>query len=173
MRAFIAAEVQRFFDLDALVAEIEGIPRSRPVKTETLHMTFIFLGELDSASLNGIVLSLSGVQLRRFPLKIMGIGFFPDPHRARIAYLNVVSNPEIEEDYRLIRKSVGPGFDAKGQFVPHITIGRFRSPVNLAGLMEKYSWIRSDQEIREVGIFSSTLTLDGPVYRPIATFQLK
>lgn len=173
MRAFIAVEVSRFSDLEPLFEEIGSITGSKPVRTEALHMTFVFLGEVDSAGINRIVLSLSSVQMRRFSVEIRGIGCFPGEQRARVVFLNVASNPEIEENYHLIHKSVGPGLGSREPFIPHITIGRFRSPVNLASIRDKYSWIKSDQEIRKVGIFSSRLTPDGPIYRPIAEFQLK
>lgn len=173
MRAFIAAEALRFPGLEDLMADVNKISSAKPVKTDRLHLTFLFLGDMDSENLDRITLALRQTTLKKFSLNVRGIGCFPMARRARVLFLKVLNNQEIQENYGLIRKALDPVEEDHENFVPHLTISRFRSPVDLTGLIEKYSRLVSDQEADKMGLFSSKLTPDGPIYRAIAEFQLK
>lgn len=172
MRLFVASSLDRFGELDEIFLEIAHIHDSRMVKTEKLHLTFLFLGEVEETRVPDIISKLSHAHLARFTLHIHGLSAFPSPISARVLYLNVENTPEIQMNYRSIRHSLGE-LSVGEQFVPHITLSRFRNPVDISHLKTRFVNLIRNFEVETISLYRSILSSHGPVYQSLADFQLK
>lgn len=173
MRVFVGSKVSRFDDLNELFQDIRRIPGSRPVNTPEFHLTFVFLGEVDPASVDRISSRIRSVELRQFTVKIRGISAFPSPASAGVLYLNLEDSPEIRYNHMML-DAVLTGFTRENRkFVPHITVSRFRDPVNIQDLEKKYADIQWTEGIRSIFLYRSMLRPEGSVYDPLEEFQLK
>jgi 2'-5' RNA ligase len=173
MRVFVGSNITRFDGLGELFQDIRRIPVSKPVNTPDLHLTFVFLGEVDAASVDRISSRIRSLELRRFTVKIRGLSAFPSPGSAGVLYLNLEDSAEIRYNHRILDSAL-TGFTRESRkFVPHITISRFRDPVNVQDLEKKYASIQWIEEIRSIFLYRSVLRPEGPVYDPLEEFQLK
>ncbi len=173
MRVFVGSKVTRFDDLKELFQDIRRIPGSKPVNTPELHLTFVFLGETDPASVDRISSRIRSVELHRFTVKIEGLSAFPSPASAGVLYLNLEDSPEIRYNHRVLDAALTGFTKENRKFVPHITVSRFRDPVNVKDLERKYAHIQWKEEIRSIFLYRSILKPEGPVYDPLEEFQLK
>ncbi|MEM0158803.1 MAG: RNA 2',3'-cyclic phosphodiesterase [Thermoplasmataceae archaeon] len=169
MRAFIAIEVERFPELNDLENYIRGMENVTPVKTETLHMTMFFLGNISSLATEEICGKLKKLEFQPTEISISGIGAFPNTQAANVLFLNVIENPEIRKAYRTLDEmpSIRVLLKQKNHFVPHITIARFKSPKNVQALVHRFAYISKKINVDHISLFKSTLTDKGPVYEEI------
>lgn len=111
----------------------EDLAGLRWTDTDAWHVTLAFLGSIDAASVTGVVEHLATVA-EAHPAatsKTEGLGGFPAPARARVAWYGIA-----DVDGRLARLAadvaVALGLDASRPFRPHLTLARARrEPVDL------------------------------------------
>ncbi len=172
MRVFLAASIPRFEGIGDLIEAISKIPYSKPVRTPELHLTFRFFGDISPAHVEQLKGSLGEAKLRKFVIKVHGIGAFPSLAKANVLFLEVENSTEITENASLAAH-VKPVTVEKRPFVPHITVGRFNKPADCTPLKKKFGSISFSTEISEITIYESILSEIGPVYNRLKTFQLK
>lgn len=172
MRLFIASSIERFPQLEPLFEELEGISYCRPVRTRELHLTFRFLGEVSEKNYESLRDGFLGLELKRFTLRIDGLGAFPKPGRAKVLFLNVMEEEQIFEDWRLI-SMLPPASELNDRFVPHITVARFKRPYDCRELSAKYRSISFKADAERISLYRSLLTPDGPIYNELEKLQLK
>ncbi len=173
MRVFVASEITRFDGLKELFQDIKRIPGSKPVNAPKLHLTFVFLGEVDPASIDLISSRIRPLDLHRFTVKINGISAFPSPVSAGVLYLNLDESPEIRYNHRMLDAALTGFTKENRKFVPHITVSRFRDPANIQELEKKHSGIKWREEIGSIFLYRSILRPEGPIYEPLEEYQLK
>ncbi len=136
MRLFVAIELpERIRTAVADLAARLGseLPPARWVAAGNLHLTLVFLGEIDEARLPSLAAGLtSAVAGRRpFRLRLSGSGCFPPRGRARVAWLGFEESPEVVE---LQAAAAGALQAAVGHeperrpFRPHLTVARCSPP---------------------------------------------
>lgn len=102
---------------------------------EGLHVTLAFLGPTP-ADRGPVLLRLAEAAAAGapgFPMATAGVGGFPGPHRARVAWLGFEAQPALAALASRIRTGLQAGrvsFDPK-PFAPHLTLARFREPADL------------------------------------------
>jgi 2'-5' RNA ligase len=102
---------------------------------EGLHVTLAFLGRSDPAqapALLSLAARVAGPS-RGFMLRTADTGGFPQPGRTRILWLGLAPQPSLgalAERLRAALKAGSVAFDEK-PFLPHLTLARFREPVDL------------------------------------------
>lgn len=102
---------------------------------EGLHITLAFLGRADAAqvpALLSLAARVAGPSCG-FALRAEGTSGFPRPGRTRILWLGFAPQPALgalAERLRAALKAGGVRFDEK-PFMPHLTLARFRDPVDL------------------------------------------
>jgi 2'-5' RNA ligase len=154
----------------------------RWVDEENLHITLLFLGELEEGEIEAVV-GASRHALRRvrpFRVSHRGSSAFPSLSRPRVVWTGVGEGREELISLHAavtgaVRESgVGVTTDTK-PYHPHTTIGRVRSscpPRLVAEVDEAKDLSFGAHGVREVVLFRSTLTPRGSVYDEIAAVDL-
>lgn len=184
VRTFIAIELPG--DVRQYVAECEDRLRRagadvRWVRPDRIHLTLLFLGEVPAdrlADLEAAVRSAAG-SFGPLTLRAAGAGRFPPRGAPRIIWIGIE-----EPTGRLLalQKAVADAaadFAEKREdraFAAHLTVGRAKSGKNARPLDEAIAAMAAETgpafEVREVVIFKSELSPQGPAYTPLAKLPL-
>jgi len=167
MRLFIAAPVEpsSAFSLatQSLRTTASGI---RPVPADSWHITLRFPGEVDDLNLVAAAMHGALAGFAAIPAVVRGVGAFPQPCAARVAWA-AVDAPGlacVAERIREATVSIGTPPETS-VFVPHITLARFKHACDLTKWIEQHaSTLFFQGDLNQVVLFSSKLTRQGPVY---------
>ncbi|MGQ9515103.1 MAG: RNA 2',3'-cyclic phosphodiesterase [Thermoproteota archaeon] len=178
IRCFVSIDIE-----DPMVrAKVEGIQRElllthadlKFVDPKSIHITLLFLGEVDQKITKEMCKVLSGRELAPKRIRLEGLGLFPSASRPNIVWLGVTSGVDelniAAEKVATLLKPFGFAPEERG-FQAHVTIARVKSGRNGEKLVEKVREM-SKEPIGEVitspvRLKKSTLTPKGPVYETI------
>ncbi len=164
-----------------LAPEIPGARWSAP---SPFHLTLAFLGDVADVDLKPLcdAVAEATADLEPFELRLEGLGVFPDPARARVAWVGLTGPglPALAElRERVARAATSTlALPEDARFSPHVTLGRLkvdrRNPLDLTPLIKHYrTWAAGSFPVTEVITFASTLTPDGPAYARLGTAPLR
>ena len=179
LRTFIAIVLSKQVE-DSLANFQEVLKKSNAdvkwVKPENIHLTLIFLGDTDYALIPKIVESLENVRSKKLTLTCFNLGGFPDLKKPHNLWLGIKETKEIirlqEEIAKAFRKSKIQ-LDNSKKFLPHITFARFKKPKNLVWVGKKFSKTEFPKfKVKEIVLFESDLTANGPKHQIIKKFPL-
>lgn len=169
-------------------SSLEGIQQSlkksgadvRWVKTDNIHLTLKFLGDIEEKRVRDIIQVLKGAcsNHKVFSIEISGMGTFPANKSPRVLWAGINDKGELIQLQSEIEKGMASlGFDPeKRAFSPHLTVGRFRSSRSRSTLLEKVVMIKHDSfglfDVRFIYLIKSDLKPSGAVYSRIAEFPL-
>jgi RNA 2',3'-cyclic 3'-phosphodiesterase len=167
MRLFIAVPVAPSPAFSTATQSLRALaPGARTVPGTSAHVTLRFLGDLDDphAAVAAMHEALHGVTA--IPAEVRGVGAFPEPRVARIAWAAVEAPGlgYVAEHIREATANLGkpPG---KDRFMPHVTLARLQRPCDLSGWIDNYrDTLFFSGKFNQVVLFSSKLTSQGPVY---------
>jgi 2'-5' RNA ligase len=176
-RTFIAVDVGDEVRDKALTLQ-QTLSRSgadmKWVSEDGMHITLLFLGEVDDRELHSICRAVQGVAATepRFPLRVSGVGAFPNLRRPKIAWTGIGEGVEqlVRLHDRLEEKLLQMGcYRSEGrEYTPHLTLGRVKGEedgLKLAPELTKHlAWNGGRTSVEAVLVFSSVLERDGPVY---------
>jgi 2'-5' RNA ligase len=189
IRAFIAIELP-----EAILAELGNIEaRLKPqmphdairwVKSDSIHLTLKFLGQVPSDQLGLITSSLRTAMAAHAPfvLEIKGAGCFPNIHRPRVVWVGVQEKEHrLQALQRAVENAISPlGYPTEiRDFTPHLTLGRVARDVRqtdqkkigdvveAAGVGSLGKW-----EVRQVALIRSDLKPTGAEYTILARAPL-
>jgi 2'-5' RNA ligase len=133
MRLFVAAEIPEALRLrmQEIQSGLKDLPlRVRWVRTEAMHLTFAFLGEVPSARLEPIVEALGrkdALPPGPFRLEVQGIGTFPPGGRPRVIWAglegDLAAAGRLKSALDAALEPLGFRPDDRA-FKPHLTLGR-------------------------------------------------
>lgn len=184
-RTFIGLEVGERIRDRAMALQDDLAQSGAPVKwveEENVHLTLLFLGEVDDRDLVEICHAVSDVAKEQSPFSIRAetLGCFPNMRRPKVVWIGITDGKE--EVVALHKALEEPLLDLgcyrreARQYTPHITLGRLKGDApteSLADLIaDKSEWKAGDVNIEEVCVFSSELTPQGPVYTVISRGKL-
>lgn len=182
MRLFLALEPPATFRraIARRVAERrDALPAASWVRESNLHLTLVFLGEVEEPALADVVAALESAQARAPARAVSPVsaGGFPERGRVRIVWLGLEPASElggVAAAFRAAATSAGLGFDAK-PFLPHLTLARCRRP--WPGVWRERLGELVPEEppafvAERATLFSSVLGSGGPAYTPLAEFAL-
>ncbi len=179
MRAFFALEIPKEIVAylgtvtDRLARRMEGV---RWVRNEGIHITVKFLGEIGlemEGMMREVLAPLAG---RHTPVeaRLGQLSAFPSIRSARVI---VVKLSKGAEEIQAIFSEVEEGLEGmrvereKRGFVPHITLGRRRTPKAFPNgdslPIEEKGFL-----VENLVLFKSTLTPGGAIYAPIWKIKL-
>lgn len=188
LRLFVAIAVPPDVRREIAGVQSELRPLADPedvrwVKSEQLHLTLKFLGNVPTASLDAVTNSLTeaGAGVQPFPLRAKGIGFFPNSRRPRVIWVGFESDePALTNLQTRVARQLAPFVEKPGEenFLAHATLGRFqkyrrRKTENLVPRALSFAgksfgaW-----EVKEIVLFRSDLSPDGARHTPLAVFPL-
>ena len=124
----ISTDVRK--SLESLIRELrEADPNPKWVNPDNLHVTLKFIGEVVPEKVMEIGDALASVRVQQQVIaEFRGIGFFPDPRRASVAWVgiqpaDVLSALAVEVNRVLVLAGIPR---EEKPFVPHLTIARFK-----------------------------------------------
>jgi 2'-5' RNA ligase len=152
------------------------------VEPENLHVTLLFLGEVDERDLPAVCKAVSeaAAQSLAFPMSIERASCFGSPRRPRTLWVGVGEGTQaicaLHDALETPLLELGCYRREERQFTPHLTIGRVRSdrPTDklAAALAKNAGWQGGETLVREVLVMGSELTPQGPVYTVLSRGKL-
>ena len=137
-----------------------------PVKN--LHITLKFLGDTSEELIPSLVEKARDqiAKHKSFELELKDVGAFPSLEEGRVLWLGVQRKNALVE----LADSLGAELD---RFVPHVTIGRMRSPHHVKDLLSPLARKSLGKVlISEVVLFESQIHGYFPVYTPLVRLAL-
>ena len=183
-RTFIAVELPRDIR-DACVGLQQSLARAAPgvkwVEEENLHITLLFLGEVDDRDLLTVCRAAQKAcaGIEPFPLAVAGAGCFGDARRPRTIWVGTgEGTPELVALHAALDEAM---LDLRGyrredrRFTPHITLGRAKGNEPAEDLPEallrERDWKGGECDVSQVRVLSSELRREGPVYAVLSTVK--
>jgi 2'-5' RNA ligase len=177
LRTFIAIDLGKPIR-DRLVTLQERLAQSgAPVKwveIENLHVTLLFLGEVDERDVPAVCGAVAGVckENAPFSLSVESVGSFPNTRRPRTLWVGIGAGAQevcaLHDGLEPPLLDLGCYRREERRYTPHITIGRVkteRPSDTLATALAKHAaWQAGEVFVREVLVLSSELTPKGPIY---------
>jgi 2'-5' RNA ligase len=150
------------------------------VKGAALHLTLRFLGPVPVEKISPLSEALGRMAAgrKRLMLTVGGVGAFPDLRRPRVIWVGLRDCDPLLRFQKEVEDSVGRlGFEAERRpFVPHLTIGRVRSPRNgdaLARAMEANAdWSAGSFVLSDFCLMKSDLHPGGAVHTRLWSITL-
>ena len=187
LRTFVAVDLGQKLR-DRLVSLQENLARGgadvKWVEVENLHVTLLFLGEVDERELAPVCRAVSVVCGRhdRFTLSADTVGCFPNARRPRVVWAGIgLGGPELVALHDSLEpplKELGGYRNEDRAYTPHITLGRVKSDGSAeelaAALAKKANWHGGIEiDVQEVLVMSSQLTSRGPQYTILSRGKLR
>ena len=189
MRLFVAVELPE--ETKRVIAAVQkriaaalGSARDslKLVKPEQIHLTLLFLGEVQEARVQPVIDAMNiAVDLPVFDIAFGGAGVFPSRGVPRVLWIGVTEGaPPLtilqSEIARRIR-ALGIAFDDR-PFQPHLTVGRWRESRGRArgtpkplrregGALRKVAEI-SNLQVTRATLYQSRLSSSGQAYTALA-----
>ena len=183
MRTFIAVPLPP--ECQAMLSTLQDNLRSskadvRWTSIPSIHLTLKFLGELDQAIVPRMAEELRAAVAseHRFPLRVGGLGGFPNLRSPRVIWCAVQDS---NDNLLSLQRTVDAACVRLGQlpeerdFKPHLTLGRVTGKTNLHGLLEciKISPVlESAFTVDHFNIYKSVLQPRGAVYSVLEKIEL-
>jgi 2'-5' RNA ligase len=133
VRIFVALDIPEAVraSLAQLRERFEKICRgARWVRSESIHLTLKFIGEVPAEMAERIRVALQDVRaFPSFELSFCGLGFFPSERRPRVFWMGIEGAAPLSELSAAIETRLAPlGIPRETRgFVPHLTLARFNS----------------------------------------------
>jgi RNA 2',3'-cyclic 3'-phosphodiesterase len=184
-RTFIAVEVSPFARdrlrglQEQLAPHAEGV---KWVETNNLHLTLVFLGEVNDREVVRVCRATEGAcaDAAPFSFTLAGLGAFPTPRRPRTLIAKV---REGADAIIALHAALEPALTELGcyrreerAFTPHVTVGRVSSEATgdlPAAILKFAAWQGGETNVREVRVMASELGPNGPEYTILGRAKLR
>ena len=185
IRCFIAIEIPE--PIQNQLARIQGalqkqIQKASWVKRGNIHLTLKFLGDIDPDDLKSIgeAIEAGTSRHRSFPLRIGGVGAFPNLARPRVIWAGVKVGAErvsaLARDINVALSHCGFSLDTK-KFNPHLTIARLKERIDLRPYTNQYrQYDRIDgaeMTVDTISLIQSQLHPKGAIYSTLQFYSLR
>ncbi|MFY3740977.1 MAG: 2'-5' RNA ligase [Candidatus Nitrosomirales archaeon] len=172
MRTFVAVEVA---SKDAIKSMLDfqqtllnaGL-KAKPISSNQLHFTLMFLGEINEVMLDSIKNKLNDMKFDSLQVTYTGVGAFPSFKSPRIIWIGVddASAPKLIQLAKDVETRLNSlGFKSDKPFTPHMTLFRVKDRIHDArNIMEHKERSFGNDLLNEVKLKKSDLTPNGPVY---------
>ncbi|GIU01353.1 RNA 2',3'-cyclic phosphodiesterase [Sulfurovum sp. TSL6] len=157
MRLFIASPVI-LEDYASIQEDFKGIIEGKWVEEQNLHLTWVFLGDVEEVK--PILDKLQGISALEHQVPIQALGYFGRPPRV------FFSKSKAIELYNKAKEFKHAGFDLY-RFKPHITFCRIKAIHDYKAYKEKLKTYRERSLgviLPEITIYESTLSSEGAQY---------
>ncbi|HSJ29161.1 MAG TPA: RNA 2',3'-cyclic phosphodiesterase [Acidimicrobiia bacterium] len=146
------------------------------VPPENWHITLRFLGDLDPVSIDRLLGALDQADFpERFELRLGGLGAFPNPRRATVAWIEVIDSSgalvDVHAEVELACDAAGLGVEER-PFRPHLTVALIRPPRDLLRLVESTAPLDIRTPVEAVVVLESRQEAGSTRYRPLDSVPL-
>jgi 2'-5' RNA ligase len=186
VRLFVALDLPDAVrqSLRELIARLKPECRgAKWVRPEGMHVTLKFIGEVDAEKLEPICAALAEVHSTQpVDINFRAVGFFPNERRPRVLWCGVNASANLAGLAAGVERALVPlGLAAESrEFVPHLTLARFRVEGNSPRDVEKL--VRATGELKshdfgaaretEFHLIESLLKPSGAEYKRLRTFPI-
>jgi 2'-5' RNA ligase len=160
-----------------LAALQTGVPGARWTTREQLHLTLRFIGEVDGGIARDVDDALSVISAPQFSLELKGVGEFGGKH-PRALWAGVRASDALLHLQRKIETALQridlPAEERK--FTPHITLARLKATAQghvMDFLTDHALYGSGPFEVESFGLYSSTLSANGSLYRLEREYPLR
>ncbi|MEH6470852.1 MAG: RNA 2',3'-cyclic phosphodiesterase [Halopseudomonas sp.] len=170
MRLFTSIEPPAAMQ-QALAQICYGLPRIRWAPPEQLHLTLVFIGEVQPALLEPIIEQLGKIHFEPFRLECQGLGSF----RSGVLWLGVEPQPQLlalqQSLLAQLRPLEGLRLESR-RYHPHITLGRMhrRHPPDLQHFLAEHQQQHFSFEVDRFELKSSVLSAERAQHRSECSF---
>ena len=185
LRTFIAVDPGKAIR-DRTVALQEVLARTgvevKWVEPENLHVSLLFLGEVDARDVPDVCQSVAEVCAARekFSMTVESVGCFPNPRRPRILWVGVGTGSQelcrLHDGLEKPLLKLGCYRREERRYTPHLTLGRVKSDRPAEKLRDELvkhaSWRGGETHVSELLVLSSELTPQGPHYTVLSRAPL-
>jgi 2'-5' RNA ligase len=148
------------------------------VPPDNMHVTLLFLGEVDDRDLPGVCRAVSRVAATEppFEMRVSGVGAFPTPRRPKTVWAGVTDGAielvRLHSGLETALIEMGAYRREERAYTPHLTLGRVRTEADgqalAVDLPKHLAWSGGQTTVNEVLVYASDLRRDGPVYSVLA-----
>ena len=183
IRTFIAVELSEV--VRAQLSDVterlqQGLSGIRWVAAKNLHLTFKFLGDVETEKLERVLSTVQDTAkgFAPFTLSFSGLGAFPNMRRPRVVWVGVeTGTEELAGIHKAIETALLQiGFPKDDEtFRPHLTVGRVKSKKRIRGVEEILSQTAAQLDamtVDHIAVIKSDLTPDGPIYTAMGRYDL-
>jgi len=177
LRTFIAVAIDKTIR-DRAVALQEALGRAgadvKWVEPENLHVTLLFLGEVEDRALPAVCRVVADVtaEIAPFEMSIAGAGCFPNPRRPRTLWVGIGDGLQalvaLHDALEPPLLDLGCYRREERSYTPHLTLGRVKGETGAdqlaSALARRADWQGGHVRVTEVLIMSSELRPAGPTY---------
>lgn len=157
------------------------IPTARWVRPEHLHMTLVFLGDVEEAQAAAVEAALASVEATRFSLTVQGVERFPPSLKKapRVLWAGVTNHHAPTALYVWVEMVVmDAGLSPEPRpYTPHITLARLKThkptPEADRFLAAHRDYHAGQFEVGEFVLVESVLSPQGPHYTIRARYALQ
>ena len=141
---------------------------------EKLHITLKFLGEVPENKLEELDRLLKGIKHPQFSVEVKGVGVFPSWSNPRVLWVGAHSEGLFSLQSLVEERVFQLGIPREWRgFVPHITLGRTKSRIDISEFRRLEGKYFGTFQVREFWLVRSTLTPSGSIYEVIRSYGLK
>lgn len=177
MRCFVALDLPKPVCnyLAGLAAELRGKGDVKWVPAHQLHLTLLFAGELEPDQVEGLRAAVRDVDLPPLSFSLSGLGHFPPRGEPRVVWAglggDVAALTILQETLVARGEACGVPRD-KRPFVPHVTLGRVKSPFGALALVDALKAVGGTLRDKPFAataltLYASELRPGGPVHTPL------
>lgn len=178
MRTFIAIDLPK--EIKDYLYELQNKLRVLPAKVKwtakkNLHLTLLFIGEINENRLYQIKERLNSIKLKKFEANLDKIGVFPNENYIKIIWVSLNPKNKIIELQQKIDSELLDLIKRDKEFNVHLTLGRVKFVKNKQEFKEKLKLDieKKNFEINEFKLIKSDLTKDGPQYTNLEVYKLR
>lgn len=157
-----------------LQTEVKG---ARWQQARQLHLTLVFLGQVEAARLPDLSRAAAGVQQPSFALTLRGLGTFGPARHPRNLWAGVVPEEPVAALHRQLSEALErAGFRVEQRsFRPHVTLSRFRRDSgSVQPLLDAHGeTVFAGWCVTGFVLFESRPGPEGSVYRVLDRFPLQ
>lgn len=153
------------------------------VEPASMHITLLFLGEVDDRELHTVCRVVREVAAREPPfiLRVSGVGAFPNMRHPKVLWAGITDGADtlcrLYDDLELKLLDLGCYRKEERGYSPHLTLGRVKTERDgfalAPELPKRLAWDGGRTMVEEVVVFSSVLERAGPVYTVLGRGELK
>lgn len=145
------------------------------VPSAQLHLTLAFAGELPAENVEALRSDLTAVEVPPLSLCLTGLGHFPPRGEPRVVWAAIGGDVEplaaLYEQVAVLADRQGIVREERG-FVPHVTLGRVRSPFGALALIDQLQVVGAtlrQKPFAPTGLvfYRSELRPKGPIHTPL------
>jgi 2'-5' RNA ligase len=177
VRCFVALDLPRPVCnyLAGLAKQFGSKGNVKWVPSSQLHLTLAFAGEMEQANVEALRAVLAAIDVPAMSLCLAGLGHFPPRGEPRVVFATFGGDVEaLHALYEQVATAAEPHGMAREDrgFVPHVTLGRVRSPFGALALIDQLKTVGAtlrDKPFAPTGLvmYRSELRPSGPIHTPL------